>query len=471
MESIHRTGPDRTDVPRYRFDAFVLSPRRRTLLRDGVEQPLIPRYFDLLLFLIERRGEAVHRREIFDRVWSDVIVSDSALSQAIRTIRRALEDDAREVRFVRTVSRHGYEFVFAPVIEEDDAEGIREASTVTSTVTGAHGATVDVSAGADRADDAETLLATLTDTAADEDARRDAAYRLHALGTEAVLLRLESRPGHARARALLRDTRWETPSAGAVPLFGQPQPWLVGWHLVRLRVRAALGLVTRRWASASFGGGMAGVIGGTVGGVLLVGASGGAVPSTVVPVLASVGAFAGGLGGAGVGAGLAVAEAVMRSQRAGALVVGGAVGGAMVGLFAQLVGQWTLAALTGLTPPIGGAIEGLGLGLAAGLSYAGGTTARDGLAAPRGHARLRLAILVSAACGCAALILALAGRPLVGGTLHAIAQSSAGGQAVLTSLGRLIGEPDFGPLTAGLISISEGATFGFGFALGLTRRV
>ena len=66
--------------------------------------PLIPRYFDLLLLLVERRREAVHRREIFDRVWGDVIVSDSALSQAVRTIRRTLGDDSREPRFIRTIS-------------------------------------------------------------------------------------------------------------------------------------------------------------------------------------------------------------------------------------------------------------------------------------------------------------------------------------------------------------------------------
>ena len=99
-------------MPRYRFSEFILSPRRRLLVRNGREQPLIPRYFDLLVFLIERRSEAVHRRDIFDRVWSDVVVSDSALSQAIRTIRRVLGDDSREPRFVRTVSRHGYQFVF-----------------------------------------------------------------------------------------------------------------------------------------------------------------------------------------------------------------------------------------------------------------------------------------------------------------------------------------------------------------------
>src|SRR6187399_368092 len=101
----------------------MLSPRRRLLLRNGQEQPLIPRYFDLLLFLIERRAEAVHRRDIFDRIWTDVIVSDSALSQAIRTIRSVLGDDSRAPRFVRTVSRHGYRFVFEDVAEEiDDGE-------------------------------------------------------------------------------------------------------------------------------------------------------------------------------------------------------------------------------------------------------------------------------------------------------------------------------------------------------------
>jgi DNA-binding winged helix-turn-helix (wHTH) protein len=107
-------------VPRYHFGNFIVSPRRRLLVRDGLELPLIPRYFDLLVFLIERRHEALHRRDIFDRVWNDVIVSDSALSQAIRTIRRTLGDDSREPRFIRTVSRRGYRFVFADVVEEED---------------------------------------------------------------------------------------------------------------------------------------------------------------------------------------------------------------------------------------------------------------------------------------------------------------------------------------------------------------
>jgi hypothetical protein len=73
-------------------------------------------------------------------------------------------------------------------------------------------------------------------------------------------------------------------------------------------------------------------------------------------------------------------------------------------------------------------------------------------------------------CGLAALGVTAAGRPLAGGTIHAIAESSQGSQATLTPLGRLIGEPDFGPLTGALVGTAEGVLFGVGLALGLTRR-
>src|SRR5687767_10291183 len=191
----------------YQFDDFVLSPRRRMLTRRGRELPLIPRYFDLLVFLVERRREAVHRREIFERIWSDVIVSDSALSQAVRTIRRVLGDDSREPRFVRTVSRHGYRFVFADVVEEDD-EGEWQAEDMTPPLHEApHEAT---------ADPYEPLLQRATSVAtnaSDEEEQREAAELLHGLSTSEALRRLGTRPRHAFARALLRDTRWDAAEA------------------------------------------------------------------------------------------------------------------------------------------------------------------------------------------------------------------------------------------------------------------
>jgi hypothetical protein len=188
----------------------------------------------------------------------------------------------------------------------------------------------------------------------------------------------------------------------------------------------------------------------------------------VVPVLAVIGGSCGAIGAAGVGAGVSVAESIVRSRRVMALTCGAAVGGALAGSVAQWLGRWSLAALVGVNLEVGGGLEGLVIGGAAGLGYSLATpTSQGGLAAPRGRRRLATAGLTAAACGLAALALALAGRPLVGGTIHAIAQS-AGAQATFTSLGRLLGEPDFGPLTAAVIATGEGALFGFGLALGLT---
>ncbi len=133
--------------------------------------------------------------------------------------------------------------------------------------------------------------------------------------------------------------------------------------------------------------------------------------------------------------------------------------------------RWTLGALFGLTQPIGGFVAGLAIGAGVGLGYAIATRGVEaGLAAPRHRSRLEVALITGAGGAIAALLLSLAGVPLVGGTLHLVAQASAGSQVLLTPLGRLLGEPEFGPLTRALISLAEGGTFGAGLAFGLTRR-
>jgi len=83
---------------------------------------------------------------------------------------------------------------------------------------------------------------------------------------------------------------------------------------------------------------------------------------------------------------------------------------------------------------------------------------------------LATAAVVGLACAAATLALALSGRALVGGTVHLIAEASQGSQVVLTPLGRLVGEPDFGPVSAAILGTGEGLLFGAGLAFGLTRR-
>ena len=200
-------------------------------------------------------------------------------------------------------------------------------------------------------------------------------------------------------------------------------------------------------------------------------APGSTAPLALAPVLAVIGAACGAVGGAGVGAGLALADAAAYAPRALALTFGGAIGGGLVGAAAQWLTRWGLAALVGLDIAVGGGPEGLFIGAAAGLGYAISTRSFvDGVPASSGSPWPSGAVITAFLCGLAGLSLTLTGRPLAGGTIHAIAAAADGSQATLAPLGRLIGEPDFGPVTGAILAFGEAAMFGLGLAAGLQRR-
>lgn len=502
---------------RYSFAGFTVSTARRVLSRSGRELPLIPRYFDLLVLLLRRRNEAVHRSEIMETVWSDVVVSDGALSQAIRTLRRTLGDDSREPVFIRTVSRHGYRFVHPDVIEEPDvarAAGPAASSSESppavepaaapaapaapavqpstmpaapppySGPIGSAGPTgrteasaASATGGASAADPFEPLLARLLGSGAgnssDPEAdRREAAESLHALGTAEALRRLEGRPGQERARAILRDSRWDVPGAGPVPLIDQPRALASIRAVAWLRLRRAARVTAARWSAASGGGAASGFAAGLMGGMVMYAASGGSMGARVPVVFAIVAAVIGGVGAAGVGAGLAVAEALARSYRGSALVVLGAAGGGAVGLAAHTVGRWALEGIFGHDiSQVGGAFEGVALGAAAGLGYAL-TTPRHGggMAAPRGSARFVSALVTGVCCALAGVAITALGGHMGGVSLDYMARSFQGSQVGLAPLARLFGESELGPVTRFFLSVYEGLLFGFGLVMGLTRR-
>ena len=455
---------------RYRFAEFVLSPRQRLLWRNGTPVALIPKYFDLLHLLIRRRHEAVSKQAIFTEVWSDVIVSDGALSQAIRILRRTLDDDAREPRFIRTVPRHGYQFVWSALEEQSD-DG-PPAGPPPTAAAGAAAETPREPAASTWIRWSMSCCGSPAAGPASRDDARDVAERLHALGTADALARLATRPHHARALALLRDSRWHVSGAGAVPLTG-PQGVAAGLELIRLRLSDTGRTVASRWAGASGAGAIGGAWAGACGGVaLLVAPSSTARPESIV-ALGTVGFAAGAIGAAGIGAGLAAAEVLARSRRRLALTLCGAAAGAVVGALAYLLLRSLLDTFLGLELVTGGgAVEGLVIGAAAGLSYALATPLPPGggVAAPAGRSRLRVMAAVGLGCALGALVLGAAGLPLVGGYVHAVAQAARDGERLLAPLGRFIGEPGFGPITQALLGAFEGAVFGAALAYGLTRR-
>lgn len=98
---------------RYRFECFVLDPGNRRLTRDDATIDLNARYLDALALLVGEAGKLVSKERFLDEVWRGVPVTDEALTQCIRTLRRLLGDDAANPRFIETVPKHGYRFVAA----------------------------------------------------------------------------------------------------------------------------------------------------------------------------------------------------------------------------------------------------------------------------------------------------------------------------------------------------------------------
>jgi pimeloyl-ACP methyl ester carboxylesterase/DNA-binding winged helix-turn-helix (wHTH) protein len=74
---------------------------------------LTPKASAVLKHLILRAGEPVSKDDLFATVWSGTAVSDDALTSCIQELRRALEDNPRQPRFIETRHRRGYQFVAA----------------------------------------------------------------------------------------------------------------------------------------------------------------------------------------------------------------------------------------------------------------------------------------------------------------------------------------------------------------------
>jgi len=98
---------------RYRFGAFEADAATGELRRQGLRIKLNAQPFQVLLMLLEKRGELITREEISRELWPDGTFVDyeHGVNSAINRIREALGDTAASPRFVETLARRGYRFV------------------------------------------------------------------------------------------------------------------------------------------------------------------------------------------------------------------------------------------------------------------------------------------------------------------------------------------------------------------------
>jgi DNA-binding winged helix-turn-helix (wHTH) protein len=93
------------------FAACTLDVDGRQLGRDGREQHLTPKAFDLLVTLVEARPRVVSKTDLINRLWPDTFVSEANLPVLVGEVREAIGDNARTPALIRTHHRHGYSFI------------------------------------------------------------------------------------------------------------------------------------------------------------------------------------------------------------------------------------------------------------------------------------------------------------------------------------------------------------------------
>ena len=96
----------------FRIDDILVEPQDGTLTHpDGSSAHLEPKVMEVLVCLVGQRDRTVSRTELLDAVWSGQIAADELLTRAVSEIRRALGDDPRYPRYVRTVPKRGYRLI------------------------------------------------------------------------------------------------------------------------------------------------------------------------------------------------------------------------------------------------------------------------------------------------------------------------------------------------------------------------
>ncbi len=102
-----------SDYPRqiYSFAKFRVDTNQRLVFTGDEVVTLTPKAFDILLALIENRGEVLSKEDLMHLVWPDLIVEENNLAQNIHKLRKALDDGVGGEKYIETIPKRGYRFI------------------------------------------------------------------------------------------------------------------------------------------------------------------------------------------------------------------------------------------------------------------------------------------------------------------------------------------------------------------------
>lgn len=102
----------------YEFDDFTVDSGQFVLGRHGVQRPVTPTVFRILLLLLENAGRVVTKEELLAQIWPDSFVEEGNINRNVSTLRKVLGETPRDHRYIETVPKAGYRFI-SPVRKLD----------------------------------------------------------------------------------------------------------------------------------------------------------------------------------------------------------------------------------------------------------------------------------------------------------------------------------------------------------------
>jgi len=108
---LRRPGP-RRKFEEFAFDDVRIHLRGRRVVRAGREVPLTRKEFDLLVHLVEHRGDVLTRERLLDEVWGyERFPTTRTVDTHVLRLRRKFERDPDRPARILTVHGQGYKFV------------------------------------------------------------------------------------------------------------------------------------------------------------------------------------------------------------------------------------------------------------------------------------------------------------------------------------------------------------------------
>ena len=105
---------DNVDAERdFRLGLWLVKPASNEIVYQHESRRLEHKVMRLLVFLAQEAGRDLSREEILRGVWGDGVHNEEVLTVAVSALRKALGDDPKSPRFIKTVPRYGYHMLQA----------------------------------------------------------------------------------------------------------------------------------------------------------------------------------------------------------------------------------------------------------------------------------------------------------------------------------------------------------------------